>query len=115
MNNEQAQLALENIGSKIKLELDEEMPTFSFENEAIGFVSDISIVIFATGGYLKHKLSDEEYSILVELSKTYTGNRIQDKTFNGFVNSLSKTDEPTRTKIINYVKELISKDNRRES
>lgn len=114
MNNEQAQQALENIGSKLKIELDDEMPIFSFENESIGFVSDVSIIIFTTGGYLKHKLSDEEYSILVKLSKTSSENRIQDKTFNQFVDSLSNADEPTRTKIINYVKELIASDSNAE-
>ncbi|MFT8557738.1 MULTISPECIES: hypothetical protein [Liquorilactobacillus] len=114
MNNEQAQQALKNIGSKLELELDDDMPTFKFENESIGFVSEDRIVILNTGGYLKHKLSDEEYSILVELSRTPDTSRVSDGTFNKFVDSLNKADKPVRTKIINYVKELISSDTNAE-
>ncbi len=32
MNNEQAQQALENIGSKLKLEMDSSMPSFRYGN-----------------------------------------------------------------------------------
>lgn len=114
MNNEQAQQALRNIGSKLELELNDYMPTFKFENESIGFVSEEKIVIFNTGGYLKHKLSDEEYSILVELSRTSETNRVPHGTFNEFVDSLNKADKPVRTKIINYVKELVASDTNAE-
>lgn len=114
MNNEQAQQALENIGSKLKLELNDEMPDFKFENEPIGFVSDDRIVILNTGGYLKHKLSDKEYSILVQLSETSLEGRVPDTTFDKFVKSLGQADKPTRTKIINYVKGLIASDSNAE-
>ncbi|KRN31128.1 hypothetical protein [Liquorilactobacillus mali] len=115
MNNEQAQLALENIGSKIKLVLAEEEPTFSIKNERMGYVAYEFIEFLTTGSYLKYRLSDEEFAILTQLSKTRKRDRVPEKQFNKFVDNLSKADEPTRTKIINYVKELISNDNRRES
>ena len=113
MNHKQAQQALKNVGSKLKLELNDRMPAFSFEGETIGFVSSL-ISISTTGGYLKHKLSDEEYSILNQLATTDEEDRISDKTFNEFVDSLSKADKPVRTKIINYVKELIASDTNAE-
>ncbi|MFT8477699.1 MAG: hypothetical protein ABF682_09880 [Liquorilactobacillus sp.] len=115
MNNEQAQQALENIGSKLKLEMDSSMPSFRYGNEPIGYVSTSSISIYPFGGYLKHKITDEEYQILVQLSHTRLDDRVVNDTFSKFTDSLRRADEPTRTKIINYVKELISNDNRRES
>ncbi|MDN7145300.1 hypothetical protein QS460_05090 [Liquorilactobacillus mali] len=110
MNNEQAQQALENIGSKIKLNLEDELPSFRFGNEVIGFVSTSSISIYPGGGYLKHKITDEEYSILIQLSHTRLDDRIVNDTFSKFTDSLRRADDSTRTKIINYVKELISND-----
>ncbi|MDV7758231.1 hypothetical protein [Liquorilactobacillus mali] len=110
MNNEQAQQALENIGSKIKLELDDEMPTFSIGKEPMGYVAFEFIEFLTTGSYLKHRLSDDEFAILTQLSKTRKSDRVPDKQFNKFVDSLSEANEPTRTKIINYVKELITND-----
>ncbi|MDC7953222.1 hypothetical protein [Liquorilactobacillus mali] len=110
MNNEQAQQALENIGSKLKLQTDSSMPSFSYGIELIGFISTSTIAIYPGGGYLRHKLTDEEYKILVQLSHTRLDDRVVNDTFSKFTDSLRRADEPTRTKIINYVKELISND-----
>ncbi|MDN2452553.1 hypothetical protein [Lactobacillus sp. UCMA15818] len=115
MNNEQAQQELENIGSKLKLNLEEELPSFSFENGVIGFVARQSISILAGGGYLKYKLKDKEYAILTQLSATEPENRVASNTFDDFVNVFNKSEESTQKKIINFIKNLTAKDTRRES
>ncbi|EJF02146.1 hypothetical protein [Liquorilactobacillus mali] len=114
MNNEQAQQALENIGSKLTLQMDSSMPSFWYGNEVIGFVSTSSISIYPGGGYLKHKITDEEYSILIQLSHTRLDDRIVNDTFSKFTDSLRRADDSTRTKIINYVKELVASDTNAE-
>lgn len=114
MNNEQAQLALRNIGSQLKLNLEEELPSFSFGNEVIGFVARQSISILAGGGYLKYKLKDEEYAILTQLSATDPENRVTSNTsFTEFINIFNKSEKATQKKIIKFIKNLTSKDDRR--
>ncbi|MDC7953573.1 hypothetical protein [Liquorilactobacillus mali] len=112
MNNEQAQLALRNIGSQLKLKLEDELPSFSFGNETIGFVSRQSISILAGGGYLKYRLTDKEFAILTQLSATDPENRVTGKTFDEFVTVFNKSEKSTQKKIIKFIKNLTSKDNR---
>ncbi|MFT8583773.1 hypothetical protein [Liquorilactobacillus hordei] len=110
MNNEQAQLALRNIGSQLKLSLEDELPSFSFGNEVIGFVARQSISILAGGGYLKYKLKDEEYAILTQLSATDPENRVASNTFDDFLNVFNKSEETTQKRIIKFIKNLTAKD-----
>ncbi|MFT8825104.1 MAG: hypothetical protein ABF536_09235 [Liquorilactobacillus mali] len=112
MNNEQAQQALENINSPLKLNLEDELPSFRFGNEVIGFVARQSISILAGGGYLKYKLTDKEFAILTQLSATEPENRVASNTFDEFVTVFNKSEESTQQKIIKFIKNLTSKDNR---
>lgn len=110
MNNEQAQLALRNIGSQLKLSLEDELPSFSFGNEVIGLVARHSISILAGGGYLKYRLTDKEFAILTQLSATEPENRVASNTFDEFVNAFNKSEETTQKRIIKFIKNLTSKD-----
>lgn len=109
MNNEQAQLALRNIGSQLKLSLEDELPSFSFGNEVIGLVARHSISILAGGGFLRYKLTDEEFSILTQLSDTEPKNRVVNNTFDDFLNVFNKSEETTQKRIIKFIKNLTEK------